>query len=410
MALSAPEAASDASDAGTPDRAWIRDADRLTGDWGGLRDTWAAQGVEFRLFYNQLYAGKSPGGRSDPAQDAASGSFDLFGLFDFGKMGWIPGGEALFLAKSTWGNLLNPAVGSLADPFDDADGLQQASVAMLHYQQNFFDRKLQVRVGYLDLQTVLDRNAYANAEDLQFMNAYLDNNNAIIPLTVGPALAVFLHPRERLHVTVAAAEADARPGRASFDTLFDGRHDFNLSWEAEVRTRLRLGNGPLPGAHRVGGVLDPKDRPIRGSEDLDRRNVRFYVSGDQLLHREPWSIGDQGLGIFWRYGMRDGDLGFGTNPTEHFWSCGALYTGLLPGRDADACGLATYAAIPSDARRGFAPGDEEPATENGWEFFYRCQVTPAMALSPGVQYLRHPGARASRDDVWLFALRTRWSF
>jgi carbohydrate-selective porin OprB len=389
---------------------WVLETEHLSGDWAGLRTVWADQGVEFRLFYNQLYGGKSSGGFRAPSGNAASGSFDLFGLFDFGKMGWIPGGEALFLAKSTWGDQVNPEVGSLGDPFDDADGHQPISIAMLHYQQSFLERKIQVRAGYLDLQTVLDRNAYANAEDLQFMNAFLDNNNAVIPLTGGPGVAAFVQPHERIHLVFAAADADARPLRASFDTLFDAQHDFNLYWETEIQTRIRHGGRDLPGNHRFGAVFDPKARPVWGGDGTDPSNMRFYLSGDQQIYQEPLAFGDQGLGIFWRYGKNDGDLSFGNNPTEHFWSCGALYTGLFPGRDADACGLATYSAIPSDERRRHHPGDEDLATETGWEWFYRCQLTPAMAVSPGVQYLRHPGARASREDVWIFGLRSRWAF
>ena len=96
--------------------------DRLTGDWFGSRSRLEERGVRFSLFYNQFGSVKNSGGVDRKSGAGASGSSDLIGQFDFGQMGAIPGGQALFHVKADWGRNINPRVGALGDPIDDADG------------------------------------------------------------------------------------------------------------------------------------------------------------------------------------------------------------------------------------------------------------------------------------------------
>ena len=51
----------------------------------------------------------------------------------------------------------------LGDPIDDADGHHGIYIDQLWYQQSSPDHKFQVRAGYLDQQTILDRNEFANS-------------------------------------------------------------------------------------------------------------------------------------------------------------------------------------------------------------------------------------------------------
>ena len=99
----------------------------------------------------------------------------------------------------------------MGDPIDDADGHHAIYIDQLWYQQSSPSRKLQVRVGYLDQQTILDRNVFANSEDRQFMSTYLDNNNAIIPLAIGPGAAVFYNATDWLSFVVTTSDAESRP-------------------------------------------------------------------------------------------------------------------------------------------------------------------------------------------------------
>ena len=76
---------------------------------------------------------------------------------------------------------MNADVGALSDPIDDADFDQAAYVSELWAQQAFLDDRVRLRLGFLEQQTLFDRNLYANSEDRQFLNTFLDNN-AVVPL------------------------------------------------------------------------------------------------------------------------------------------------------------------------------------------------------------------------------------
>jgi len=90
--------------------------------------------------------------------------------------------------------------------------------------------RVRLRAGFLEFQTVFDRNAYANREDVQFMNAALDNDVLVpLPNALGGALILrpwpFLEPRSarampttldrhralRPHHPATLADRDARP-------------------------------------------------------------------------------------------------------------------------------------------------------------------------------------------------------
>ena len=195
------------------------------------------------------------------------------------------------------------------------------------------------------------------------MNTYLDNNNATIPLTIGPAVSLFINPNEWLGFVLSAADAEAKVFRSNLSTTFDSDCKFNAYFETDFRYVHPTKRGPLVGNYRFGLVLDPLEREIYGTGSpprTDSANLRFYLSFDQQVYVEPDQQGGQGLGLFARYGYQDGNLNFGSNPTEHFWSAGAQYLGPIPQRDRDAIGFAFYSAIGSHPRREVRSGQRQP--------------------------------------------------
>lgn len=366
---------------GTPITQWLSETDRLTGDWGGARTKLEDSGVKFSLFWNQYWAYHDRG--------RYSGSLDLFGQLDFGKMGLIPGGQMLIHVKNNHGNSVNPDVGAAGHPIDDADGLHQIYIDQLWYQQSTPSKLLELRFGYLDQQTILDRNAYANSEDLQFMNAFLDNNNAIIPLKIGPAAALFYNPLDQLSFVLGTAEGDSRLFHSNIDTTFDGDFDWISYFESDVKVEIPSPHGRMPGHYRFGLLYDPR------SETADEG---YYLSFDQMIFSEQ-EQGQQGMGLFCRYGWRPGDL----NKFEHFWSAGAQYEGLLATRDDDVFGMGVYSAIAPSNKPGLD-------RETGYEVYYKASLTPTIALTPSLQYIDQPGGLKTNDDAFVAALRFRLIF
>jgi carbohydrate-selective porin OprB len=389
---------------------WFIHTDRLTGEWGGLRPKLEDKGLRFTAFANYFWAMKNDGGADQQRDNRNSESVDFYGQADFGKMGLIPGGEALIQVKHNYGRNINPGMGALSDPIDDADGypLTDAGghfdiyIDQLWYQQSLFAKKLQVRLGYLDQQTILDRNAYANNEDTMFMSTYLDNNNAIIPLTIGPAVSLFYNPADWLSFVLGSANAESKVPHGSFDTVFDDDWEFNCYFETGLKYKLKTTYGPLPGNFRAGALLDAIDKPTFDSTDVKTETYGAYLSWDQLIYAES-EKDKQGLGLFGRFGWRPANV----NKIQYFWSAGAQYQGLIPSRDNDVLGFGVYSAILSEDLEDINPDADR---ETGYELYYRLQLTPAIAFSPGFQYISQPGGLESRKDAMVFALRTRLSF
>lgn len=375
----------------------LRDTNRLSGDWGGGRSILEERGVRLNLFYNELGARKGRGGAESSSTARVSGSSDLIGHADFGRLGLARGGEALIHMKGDWSNNVNSAVGALGDPLDDADS-DRVWIDQLWYQHNFRDRIVQLRLGYLDQQTILDRNAFANQEDIFFQHTFQDNNSAIIPLAIGPGAAVFYNPTDWFSLVATVSDAEARPLRLTLDTAFTGKTFTYV--EADFRPHFPSSRGPLEGNYRVGYFLDPRDPAFVAAGANGTNNKGAYASFDQMLFAER---GDnaQGAGVFARLGWRPSRM----NRISGFYSAGAQYAGPIVGRPRDVIGFAFYFARTSDLFREQVNPDA--ASETGYELYYAFRVAPAITLTPAFQRLQRPGGIRSRPSVSIASLRLR---
>ncbi|GMV96483.1 MAG: hypothetical protein AMXMBFR83_08490 [Phycisphaerae bacterium] len=387
-----------------------------TGDWFGLRPALKDLGIETQFFYNNHFLSVLDGGNTTGG-GKNSATIDWFLTFDLGKMGLIEDADVLVQARDGWGYSVNPYAGTTRqlDVNDDADGKQDLYIDQLWYRQYFVDHKLAVQVGYLDFQTIVDRNAFANSEDRQFMNTVLDNN-PLVPTagitTLGAA--VYLQPVEWYTLIVGAGNAQgpthAAPNpwyQPDFDTTFHGHAWFVGYVENAFSFRIPGPRGPLPGNYRFGLFYDPRPRArfLHPGLAPDRQGDEwaFYTSCDQLLIREN-NKDEQGLGVFFRYGYRHQEI----NRFSDFWSAGLSYTGLFPQRDRDVLGLGFGQLVSSDnfGRRINRDAGEETV----YELYYSIQVTPWLAISPDLQYVDNPGANDSLSHAIVGGVRVRMSF
>jgi porin len=91
---------------------------------------------------------------------------------------------------------------------------------------------------------------------------------------------------------------------------------------------------------------------------------------------------------------------------EHFWSAGAQYTGLLPGRDKDVLGLGTAQGILSDDYRIVEPDADR---ETVYELYYSIHLTPWLIVSPDFQYITNAGGDKSDPQAMVAGLRFKMS-
>lgn len=383
---------------------------RLLDDPYTARSWLEERGLTLNVFFMHYYGVNARGGLNTTNAQRHSGSADYFALLETERAGFWKGGSLLLQAKSNYNQNINPDVGALGDPIDDADFDEAIYVDQLWYQHQAFDSRVQLRAGYLDLQTIIDRNAYANSEDVQFMTTFLDNNNVIIPLKIGFGAALWVRPARWLELIAGVSDAEGQSREAGFDTAFDDFESLLVYGEVGFGVDIPSARGALPGKYRFGTFYDPRSNPIFGRSDpvtdeprLQRGDVGWYLSFDQLALRES-EKDEQGLGVFARYGARDDKV----HRVAHFWSIGVQYQGILPTRDRDAFGIGFYQTIASDRYREYV--DREFSRETALELYYRAQVTPWLAVTPDFQYIADPGALKSARDSCVFVLRIRAAF
>jgi porin len=321
---------------------------------------------------------------------------DLFVHADLARLGLPRGGRFLALAKSNYNRNVNDAAGALSDPVDDADFDAAIYIDQLWYEHDFLGGLLRARIGYLDMQVDFDRNAFANSEDRQFQNSFLDNS-PIVPLEVGLGGVLVVAPATWLDLALGVADADNPIRQAGFDTAFDGAD----SWTSYAELMLHGGLGEdRPGSLRAGIFRDGASRPVFGRGRSRRGHLGAYLSADQRLWTEPGRDGE-GLGLFARWGIADGSV----NASDGFWSAGLQYDGPLPGRGRDALGLAVYQTLPGDTYRERVNADF--GHETGVELYYRVELTPWLALTPDLQWIHDPGGSDAASDAFALILRLR---
>jgi porin len=379
----------------------LLESSRLLGDPGGFRSELERLGIDSQLVYNQYASGKPSGmGADSDGTLGSNGSYDSITRIDFEKLAGWPQADMLFHARGLYDDSVNDDVGALSDPIDDADFDEAIYVDELWLQQGLFDRRLRLRLGFMEQQTIFDRNAYANAEDRQFLTTFLDNNG-ILPLPNGLAATLFVLPLPWLELAAGIADADNRPRNSGFSSFFDGVDSLNAYLELRLRSPWQ--SGGLPGAYRIGLFRDGRRLVDFASQDEERGHLGVYLNFDQHVWGDIEGEGPR-LGVFARAGWADPDV----NRIEWFWSAGFELAGGIPSRGRDRLGFGTYQTIASDPYQ-----DEVDARfdrETGFELYYAIQALGWLVITPDLQYIVDPGATGENDDAFVGTLRTRVTF
>jgi porin len=383
----------------------------ITGDWGGARARWKEEGFTFNMFVNYFYQKAMHGGLELNGSGRSSATLDILADFDLGKMGVVEGGLFHLHARKQWGFGINVTTGALSRVNDDAvRGDQTFYVDNVWYEQATPNGKWAFRIGYLDPQTYVERNAFANSEDKQFWNAALDNNPLVTYIAFsGLGIAAFHRPTPWYTLTLSVSDAETILYKPGFSTAFHDRALFFVMAENAFHVSIPSKNGPLKGNYRIGMAYDPRVRPVYDSRyGTPRERSRgddytVYASFDQVLYREGPET-SQGLGWFLRYGYRRGDIA----QVNRFWSTGVQYEGLFPQRDKDVLGFAIASLVLSPEFRRYVNPDADPETI--YELYYAISVTDWLVITPDIQYVTSPGGDDRNDDLVTLGVRTRFSF
>jgi porin len=171
-----------------------------------------------------------------------------------------------------------------------------------------------------------------------------------------------------------------------------GQHRAGGVWKHTGLTDLRLGNGPLP-------PLYPQSPALPGVETIDD-SYTIYYGFDQALRvysREP----RRGWGLFGRAAISDG------NPTPISYFLSAGIGGYSPWRydRQDKFGIGGYYVKTSSEWGPVPRALFHPQDQTGLEAYYKYYVTPWLAVTADVQYVRPALGRFASRDSFLYGLR-----
>ncbi|MBN2841682.1 MAG: carbohydrate porin, partial [Sedimentisphaerales bacterium] len=308
-------------------------------------------------------------------------------------------GEIFLHGEGGWGNPDEgpdeSSIGSMLGANADYIGSRSLDIVELFYQADLTD-SFSLTVGKIDFTGFFDASAYANDEASQFLNGALVNNPSIPFPDYSLGVIAGLTLNEELYVQAGIADAQADGRETGFSTAFGGEDYYFYIAEAQYS----LAN-ELPSSFTLGIWHDGQPKAATGVADPSRSDVGMYFNIDQKLINES-DDAQQGLALFFRYGCNDHK----NNDIHNFVSGGFHYQGLLPGRDADTCGLG-YA----NARLTDYVADAYPAAHEGvCEGFYNCCLNEYVSITPALQYITNPGGAVDTGSALAGSLRMQVSF
>ena len=387
----------------------ISSRDVMTGDWGGLRQSLADNGIQVDFDIQNYFQGLVEGGIEQ--RWAYGGTSDLRLKLDTGKAGWWPGGFIEIHAEGYWGDGANARDGALLPV--NADYLLQLpegnGVYLPHVTiTQFLSEKVAIMLGKLDT-SFGDMNSFAHVSgNDKFMNMAFGFNPVTTLATPYSALGagLILLPSDNLIVALSAYDIEGNIGESGFDTIFDDGTGFNV--EITLNTNL-FGK---PGQQLIGATYADGDFSILsdarlllpflpGTPEVQSGTWNAYYNFEQHLQHDAAS--GTGWGIFGRVGLADGE----TSPIDLLLSGGIGGSGLLPSRPNDNFGIGYFYAHLTDELPTIAKPFLRDA-EQGVEIFYDAAITPWFRVAADVQIIS-PAVDAA-DTAVVVGFRSKISF
>ncbi len=343
---------------------------RLTGDWGGLRDTLAKRGVVLDVDLLQTLQGVASGGRDTGVEYGGLADYTL--QLDTHRLGLWPGGLLKLHAESKFGDsVLNDAgaIGAVNASALFPVATESTTELMNAAYIQFLAPWVGVILGKIETLGG-DDNEFAHGYYDKFMNLGFTFNltSALVPVSAYGG-GIILVPWEGAVVSVLALDPNGKTNDNSLDHIFED--GVTLAGEARV-TIKPFG---LTGHQLVGFTWSDKERVSLQQDPsnllrmlLSQRFPRLQDPGpilSRILERffpgllvpveplkresEAWSISynfdqylwqrkadpSQGIGIFFRFGVSDGQV----NPIKYHYNVGVGGKGLIPGRPRDTFGI-----------------------------------------------------------------------
>lgn len=246
----------------------------------------------------------------------------------------------------------------------------------LWWEQHFIKDRLAIRVGTMLPFAIYDYSRFKSPKT-GFLNSTLNLNPTVAWPTFGLGIAGLVRPAPDIYIVAGLHDANAKRGRAGFDTFFE-RAEFFKVGEVGWDPKFSFGEGDYHATFW----------------HVDRRSKLGIPSGWGFTLAAEQRIGE--FVPFFRYGYSEG----GPALLKHLVTGGIGFLNVF-GESADVVGVGV-----SWARHTNRALNDQVSTE----IFYRIQLAPQFALTPSVQILVDPPLNPANNVVGIFAIRGRIAF
>ena len=373
-------------------------SERLTGNWGGMRDRLYDQGYNFDFYYKvdawrNLSGGVQTGNR---ALDNLDMKMTVDGARAFGSDGTT---LQVYLLNNNGGR-----VNDLAGTSGGIDNIEVGTRSFKLYEawieQKFASGKISLLAGLHDLNSEF----YVTDTSGLFLNptygigtemAATGDNGPSIFSNTSAAVRLAVHPTGAMYAQ--AAIFDGVPGSSKHPR---GTHvDFN-----DKDGALLVGEGGIAddsiGHFAIGSWKYTARRPDQLTPGLREHSQGIYFMADKSVYKN----GDRDISAFARLGYTAGDV----ESFKSSWALGAVASGFIPGREDGQLGLAVSQAINSNKFK--AANAPVQNSETQLELTYSDKITPWLNLQPDLQYTVNPGTDPALDNAWTVGFRLSVDF
>lgn len=380
----------------------------LTGNWGGARDSLAAAGVSLKGDVTGFAMGAIAGDDGDRPWDGA-GRADAFIDFDFGKMGFWPGGgfkshgEIRFASpRSNFAGQLWPGNVGAALPISGADRFEATS---LYFTQAIGKRSV-LMLGKINAIDLLAGDPFFGGWGTQrFMNLVFNAPpSGVVPATIMGG--VFVHQGKPINLTVMVFDPEDRTGDYFPGDLFKTGVNVSVgaTWAGKLAGRTTsIGVTSTVSTKRgldFGDILLP---PELGGGSTRKGSYNIAVSVSHLLIESAARPG-QGLTISAKAGLGDGN----PNVVQKSLIVGLAGHGLIASRPHDSFGVGGFFYNFSNVLQSTIEPLADFNDEAGMEAWYSFAVTPWLKLTADVQLI--DPARGDRPTALIGGVRTNIAF
>ncbi len=390
----------------------IWERDHFLGNWNGLRTTLSEKGVDLSAVYTGDVFSDLTGGLQ--RRTVYLDNIDLTAAFNTEKLFNWQGGTIFIYGLGNQGKNPSKYIGDI----QTADNIAAFSTWKIYeawIQQILFNDHLSVLAGLYNLNSEFQK--------LESSGLFLNSSHGIGKAfsqsgrygpSIFPTTSLALRFKIKLGKSIyfqtavfngtAGDPADPNGTKITFphrdgilsaseiQYYLDTPHENDEEGYRESRNRLgRFGESDYKGKFAAGFWIYSAGFPAIGKESSVKKlitgNVGFYFIGEYKI-LGPQGVTGKGLTVFSRIGFANP----GINRFVSYTGAGAVYTGLIPGRDDDQIGIALAGVHNGSQYIAAMKIVNRRVAESEWniELSYLCNLSPWLSLQPDMQYIINP--------------------